>query len=343
MLSKIKTYFNQDIGIDLGTKNTVIYVKKTGQTISEPSVVAVNSQNQSVIAIGNLAKDMVGRTPGNIIAMRPMKHGVIADFEVAKKMIEAFIYRTKEKSFFSKPRILIGIPWGITAVEKRAVTEAAYCAGASAVYLVDEPMAAALGVNLPIDIPGGHLLVDIGGGTTEVAVISLYGIVICKSIRTAGDAFDEAIIDHCKKNYNLFISESMAESIKFNIGTATSFESEKEMLVKGRNLLNGFPQSFTLSSFEIHDALHHYVNTIVMTIKSTLESTPPELSGDIINNGVILTGGGALLHGLGDYITKETGLSVKIANNPLPCVAEGTGKILNDYDLFSKISSSISK
>ncbi len=343
MFAKFNSFFSHDIGIDLGTKNTVIYLQNEGLILSESSVVAVNTQNHAVIAIGNAAQEMVGRTPGNIVAMRPMKDGVIADFDVAKKMIQAFINKTKKKRMFTKPRILIGIPWGITAVEKRAVTEAAYCAGAGEVYLIDEPMAAALGVDLPINLPEGQLLVDVGGGTTEVAVISLYGIVICKSIRTAGDSFDESIVDHCKKNYNLFISDSMAEKIKIEIGSAAVFEEEKEMIVKGRNLLNGLPQSFTISSYEIRDALHYSVNSIIKTIKSTLESTPPELSGDIITNGIILTGGGSLLHGLGAYITQETGLSVKIATDPLPSVAIGTGKVLNDKELFSNIRASISQ
>jgi rod shape-determining protein MreB len=272
-----------------------------------------------------------------------MKDGVIANFEIAKKMIETFIKKTKKKGALTKPRILIGIPWGITAVEKRAVTEAAYCAGAKEAYLIDEPMAAALGANLPVELPLGQLLVDIGGGTTEVAVISLFGIAVCKSIRSAGDAFDSAIISHCKKNYNLLIGENMAEKIKIKIGSATPFNTEKEMTVKGRDLLSGLPQSFTISSYEIRDTLSECIQVIIDTIKSTLTITPPELAGDIIKNGITMTGGGSLLHGLNQYITEKTGLKATVANNPLPCVALGTGKVLENKELFERISMSISR
>ena len=343
VFSKFNAFINHDIGIDLGTKNTVVYVQNQGIVLSEDSMVAVDQSTQSVIAIGNDAYKMIGRTPGNITALRPMKDGVIADFDMAKKMIETFIQKTKKRGALTKPRILIGIPWGITAVEKRAVTEAAYSAGAKEAYLIDEPMAAALGSNLPVSSPKGHLLIDIGGGTTEVAVISLSGIVVCKSIRVAGDEFDDAIMSHCKKNYNLLIGGAMAERIKIEIGSAMPLETEKEISVKGRNLLSGLPQSYTLSSYEIRDALSDAVQCIANIVKSTLELTPPELSGDIIEYGITMTGGGSLLNGLADYIAQETNLKVHVITNPLPCVALGTGMILEDKALFEKMSASISK
>lgn len=332
-----------DLGIDLGTRNTVVYSPGNGIVLSEPSMVALDKNSGSVMATGYEAYNMVGRTPGNIIAVRPMKDGVVADFSVTEKMIYTFVKKTKIKSFFKKPRILIGIPWGITNVEKRAVSDAALQAGASESWLIDEPMAAGIGVyGLDVTLPTGRLVVDIGGGTTEVAVISLGGVVVCKSIRIGGDEFDEAIIQHCRVNYNLLIGDRMAERVKIEIGSAKPFEEEKNMVVKGRDLVSGLPKTFTISSFEIRDALSEPISAIVSTIRSTLEETPPELSGDIIKDGIVMTGGGSLLYGICERINDETQLKVKRADDPLSCVADGTGKVLEDYELMEKISSTIS-
>lgn len=331
-----------DLGIDLGTRNTVVYSPGTGIVLSEPSMVALDKNSGNVMATGYEAYNMVGRTPGNIIAVRPMKDGVVADFSVTEKMIYTFVKKTKIKSFFKKPRILIGIPWGITNVEKRAVSDAAIQAGASESWLIDEPMAASIGVGLDVTMPTGRLVVDIGGGTTEVAVISLGGIVVCKSIRIGGDEFDEAIIHHCRVNYNLLIGDRMAERVKIEIGSAYPFEEEKNMVVKGRDLVSGLPKTFTISSFEIRDALAEPITSIVSTIRSTLEETPPELSGDIIKDGIIMTGGGSLLYGICQRIQDETQLKVTRSEDPLSCVADGTGKVLEDYKLMETISSTIS-
>ena len=334
--------FSKDIGIDLGTRNTVVFVKGHGIYINEPSMVALDKKTKQVLAIGNEAFQMVGRTPGNIIAIRPMKDGVIADFDITEKMIKSFIQKLNLNTFFCKPRILIGIPWGITAVEKRAVFDAAYMAGAREALLIDEPMAAAIGSNVDVEKPNGCMVVDIGGGTTEIAVISLAGIVNCISLRIAGDEFDEAIISHCRKNYKLLIGERMAERVKIEVGSAMPFENEKSVPVKGRDLVSGLPRTFSLSSFEIRDALAEPIHQIVHAIKLTLEKTPPELSGDIMTDGILLTGGGSLIHGLDAYIKEATNIPVVIAKNPLTCVAEGTGKVLENPGLMEKISSTLS-
>ena len=321
------------MGIDLGTANTVVYVQGEGIVVQEPSVVAIDKTSKAVMAIGNDAYDMVGRTPGNIIAVRPMKDGVIADFDITQKMTKAFIEKAFKKRWV-KPRVLIGVPWGITDVEKRAVLDAASQAGARQIFLIEEPMAAAIGANLDVLEPKGNMVIDIGGGTTEVAVISLGGIVTCKSIRIAGDEFTEAILMHCRKNYNLLIGERMAEQVKIEIGSAHPLEDEKDMPVKGRDLLSGLPRTFTLSSYEIRDALSEAVTAIADTVKLTLERTPPELSSDISENGIIMTGGGSLLKGLDQYLMQETGIQIRRAEDPLLCVAKGTGMIL-DYPEFS--------
>lgn len=329
----------QDIGIDLGTANTVVFVKGKDIILREPSVVAIEKNTRKLMAIGKEAKLMVGRTPGNIIAMRPLKDGVIVDFDITEQMIRSFInkiYPNRWASLF-KPRIIIGIPSGITNVERRAVIEASCQAGAKETFLIKEPMAAAIGANLPIEEPTGNMIVDIGGGTTEVAVISLGGIVVARSIRVAGDEMDLAIVSHCRKNYNLLIGERTAESIKIQIGSAYPKLKEKEMEVNGRDLVTGLPRTFTLTSSEIRHALIEPVNTIVQTVRLTLEQTPPELSVDISNNGIYLTGGGALLKGLDQYIADETGLKIKIVEDPLSSVAYGTGKILENMERLKKV------
>ena len=305
-------------------------------------MVAIEKNTGKVMATGYEAYNMVGRTPGNIIAVRPMKDGVVADFAIAEKMIDTFVKKTKIKPLLKKPRILIGIPWGITNVEKRAVTDAAMQAGARESLLIEEPMAATIGSNIDVTLPTGRLVVDIGGGTTEVAVISLGGIVVCRSIRVAGDEFDDAIIQHCRVNYNLLIGDRMAERVKIEIGSAEPFEEEKKMAVKGRDLVSGLPKTFTISSYEIRDALSEPIASIITTIRSTLEETPPELSGDIIKDGILMTGGGSLLYGICKRIENETQLKVSRAEDPLTCVADGTGKVLENEDLMEKVSSTIS-
>lgn len=330
------------LGIDLGTRNTVVYVPGKGIILSEPSMVAIDKNTRAVMATGYEAYNMVGRTPGNIIALRPMKDGVVADFSITERMVDAFIKKTKTRSILKKPRILIGIPWGITNVEKRAVSDAALMSGAGESLLIEEPMAAAVGANLNVTEPRGQMLVDIGGGTTEVAVISLSGIVVCKSIRIAGDEFDEAIIQHCRQHYNLLIGDRMAERVKIEIGSAYPFEEERTMMVKGRDLVSGLPKTFTLSSYEIRDALAEPISAIISTIRATLEETPPELSGDILKDGILMTGGGSLLYGICQRIENETQLSVSRAEDPLTCVADGTGRVLEDPVLMEKISSTIS-
>ena len=324
--------FRRDIGIDLGTANIVVYVKDKGIVLREPSVVAIDKATRNVMAIGNEAKLMVGRTPGNIIAIRPLRDGVIVDFDISEHMIRNFIKRVSQRNRFFKPRVIIGVPSGITNVERRAVMEAGIQAGSQEVYLIEEPMAAAIGADIPIHDATGHLIVDIGGGTTEVAVISLGGIVVSKSIRVAGDEMDEAIVNHCRINYNLLVGERTAESIKIQIGSAYPRLEEKEVEIKGRDLISGLPKTFTLSTAEIRHALIETVNTIVQTIKLTLEQTPPELSSDILQKGIFLTGGGSLLYGLDKYIEEETGVHANIVDDPLSSVAYGTGKVMQDLD-----------
>ncbi|NBV42354.1 rod shape-determining protein, partial [bacterium] len=314
-----------------------------GIVLNEPSVVAIDKATRQVMAIGNDAYSMVGRTPGNIIAVRPMKDGVIADFDITEKMIREFVKKVISGSKLVRPRILVGVPWGITDVEKRAVLDASYNAGARETFLIDEPMAAAVGAGIPVEEPSGHMIVDIGGGTTEVAVISLGGIVTCRSIRIAGNELDDAIITHCRKNYNLLIGERMAEKIKIDIGSAYPFDEERTQEVRGRDLLSGLPRTFTLSSYEIRDALAEPVAAIVDTVKMTLEKTPPELSSDIMEKGIVMAGGGALLHGLVRYISEETGIAIRRAQDPLSCVAVGTGRILESATLMPAVSSSITK
>lgn len=329
--------FSRDLGIDLGTANSLVYVKSEGIVLREPSVVAIEKTSGKVLAIGNEAKKMLGRTPGNIVAVRPMRDGVIADFEITELMLRSFIQKVMNKYSFIKPRIVVGVPSGITGVEKRAVLDAAMNAGARQAFLIEEPMAAAIGSNLPISDPAGSMIIDIGGGTTEVAVISLGGIVVSKSIRVAGDEMDEAIVAHCRKNYNLLIGERTAEQIKIDIGSAYPFEEESSMEIRGRDLVTGLPKTFSITSAEVRDALMDPVNTIVDAIRLTLEKTPPELSADIMDRGIVMAGGGSLLRGLDKYISQETDMSVYVVDDPLSCVAYGTGKVLDELEILKKL------
>ena len=324
--------FKKDIGIDLGTANTLVYLKGKGIIIREPSGVAVDTRTDTVRYVGREAKDVIGRTPGSIIAVRPLKDGVIADFDMTTAMLQEFIHKAIGSNPFIKARVIICIPSGVTAVERRAVKEAAEGAGAKRVSIVEEPMAAAIGAGPPVEEPTGSMIVDIGGGTSEVAVISLCGIVTSRSVRVAGDEFDLSIINFIKKKYNLLIGERTAEQIKIEIGSASPMEEEKELEIKGRNLLTGLPENITISSDEIREALSEPLSHIVEAIKVTLERTPPELSADIIDSGITLAGGGALLRGLDRLIFEETGIPVYIAQSPLDCVVDGTGKLLENIE-----------
>lgn len=339
---KFSDYFSNDIAIDLGTANTLVFVKGRGIILDEPSVVAVQKnfrgmQNR-VLAVGKDAKEMLGRTPGSIVAIRPIKDGVIADFEVTKSMLEYFIRKSiGEKKSLIRPRIIICVPYGITQVEKRAVKEAAQSAGAREVYLIEEPMAAAIGAGLPITEPSGNMVVDMGGGTTGVAVISLGGIVYCKSIKVAGDKFDEAIVNYVRRQFNLLIGERTAENIKINIGNAYPFEEEKSLEIKGRDLVAGAPKTIEITSSQVNDALMDPLNEIVDAVRTALEKTPPELASDIVDNGIVLTGGGALLANLDVLLRERTGLPVSIAEDPLSCVVMGSGKVLDNLDLLRQL------
>lgn len=330
--------FSQDIGIDLGTANTLVFVKGKGIVIREPSVVAINvsARPAKVVAVGTQAKEMIGRTPGSIAAMRPITDGVIADFDITCEMLKKFIQKAMGGAYFAKARVVICIPSGVTEVERRNVHDVAIEAGAKYVSLIEEPMAAAIGAGLPVSDSVGSMVVDIGGGTAEVAVISLGDIVTSKSVRVAGDSFDSAISQYIKRKYNLLVGERTAEDIKIKIGSAIAYEGEGKMEVKGRNLVDGLPKSITITSEEIRDALSDCVNQILDAVKSTLEKTPPELSADIMEHGITLTGGGALLRGLDSLISQQTGMPVHIADNPLDCVADGTGIFL-ESDVLGKV------
>ncbi|ANB61753.1 rod shape-determining protein [Anoxybacteroides amylolyticum] len=326
----------RDLGIDLGTANTLVYVKGKGIVVREPSVVALQKDTKQIVAVGNEAKNMIGRTPGNIVALRPMKDGVIADYETTAIMMKYYINQaSKNKGFFAgKPYVMVCVPYGITAVEERAVIDATRQAGARDAYTIEEPFAAAIGANLPVWEPTGSMVVDIGGGTTEVAVISLGGIVTSQSIRIAGDEMDEAIIQYIRKTYNLMIGERTAEAIKVEIGSAGNPEGIGSMEIRGRDLLTGLPKTIEITAEEIAGALHDTVYAIVDSVKNTLEKTPPELAADIMDRGIVLTGGGALLRNLDKVISKETDMPVIVAENPLDCVAIGTGKALDHIHLF---------
>ena len=331
-------FFTKDMGIDLGTANTLVYVKGKGIVVREPSVVAIQEDTRQVLAVGQEAKQMIGRTPGNIIAIRPLKDGVIADFDVTQSMLKYFIKRAyPQKSLFFAPRVVIGVPSGVTEVEKRAVEEAALQAGAKEAFLIEEPMAAAIGSGLPVEEPTGSMVVDIGGGTTEIAIISLGGIVTSKSVRIGGDELDEAIVQYIKKEYSLMIGERTAEDIKLTIGSAYPKNVDEKMSVRGRDLVSGLPKTLNINSSEILDALKEPINNIVDAIKFTLEKTPPELASDVMEFGIVLTGGGALLNGLDKLIRKETGMPVRIADEPLDCVALGTGKTVEEIETLRRV------
>jgi len=333
--------FSNDLAIDLGTANTLVYVKGIGIVTNEPSVVAVQRDargGKKILAVGKEAKEMLGRTPGSIVAIRPMKDGVIADFEVTEAMLRYFIERAHNRRTMVKPRIIICVPYGITEVEKRAVRESAESAGAREVYLIEEPMAAAIGAGLPITEPSGSMIVDIGGGTTEVAVISLAGIVYSKSVRVGGDKMDEAIVNYLKRKYQLLIGERTAEQIKITIGTAYPDENLKSMAVKGRDLVAGIPKTIEVNSEEVREAIMEPVNTIVEAVRVALEKTPPELAADIVDKGIMLAGGGALIQNLDVLLREETGLPIMIADDPLCAVVLGSGKALDQIDILSQVT-----
>lgn len=334
ILRHFSSLFSHDMAIDLGTANTLVYVKGQGIVLSEPSVVAINKDTGKVRAVGNEAKNMIGRTPGNIVAIRPMKDGVIADFEIAEAMLRYFIQKVTNRRRLVWPRVAISVPSGITPVERRAVMESAMQAGAKQVFTIEEPMAAAIGAGLPVQEPQGCMIVDIGGGTTEVAVISLGGIVFPKSVRVAGDEMDQAIIQHLKRTYNMMVGERTAEEIKIALGSAFPLKEELEMQVKGRDQVMGLPKIISITSEEIRESLREPVSAIMDAVRVTLERTPPELSADIVDRGVVLAGGGALLRGLDQLLSKETGLHVTSSDDPLTAVVMGTGRYLEELKNF---------
>jgi rod shape-determining protein MreB and related proteins len=335
--------FTTDLAIDLGTANTLVYAKGRGIILNEPSVVAVNTNarpgGQKVLAVGHEAKEMLGRTPGHIVAIRPIKDGVIADFEVAQHMLKYFIRKSFDSVLLVRPRIVICVPFGITQVERRAVKESAQLAGAREVFLIEEPMAAAIGAGLPISEAIGNMVVDIGGGTSEVAIISLGGIVYSESIKVAGDKFDDAIATYIKRQYNLMIGERTAEAIKITIGNAAPLDTIETFVVKGRDLVTGAPKTITITSEEAREALTDQINAVVDAVRTALERTPPELAADIVDNGIVLTGGGALLRNLDVTLRERTGLPVMVADNPLHCVVMGSGKVLDEHKLNKEILS----
>jgi len=334
--------FSRDIGIDLGTANTLVMVRGEGIVINEPSVVAIEKRSRRVLAIGSEAKKMIGRTPANIVAVRPLRDGVISDFDITEKMLVYFIRKVHERSFtpLPKPRVVIGIPSGVTEVEKRAVHDAALNAGARAAFLIEEPMAAAIGAGLPVTASMGSMIVDIGGGTTEVAVISLGGIVVSRSLRVAGDEMDEAVIAYARQRYNLAIGERMAESLKHEIGSAFPLETELTMTMRGRNLLTGLPQSIDVSSIEIREALAGPVQTVIDVVRDAIDDTPPELVADLMAQGIMLAGGGSLLRGLAKRLQEDTKMTVNVAKHPMACVARGAGLVLEDLDSLETVLAS---
>ena len=339
LIGQVLSYFSSDMAIDLGTAHTLVYVQGKGVVLNEPSVVAIDKNTNKILAVGSEAKRMVGRTPGNISAIRPMKEGVIADFEMAERMLRYFITKVHNRSAFVRPRIIIGVPSRITQVEQRAVKESAELAGAREVYLIEEPVAAAIGAGLPITEPSGNMVVDIGGGTTDIAVISLGGIVYSESVKVAGDQIDQAIISHVKREYSLLIGEHMAERVKLEIGSAYPPLEKAQMMVKGRDLISGIPRTIVLEDTEIREALQESISTIVTAIKLALENTPPELAGDIIDRGIVLTGGGSLLKGLDARLRDETALPIVTVDDPLTSVVLGVGKTLEELTLLRNVAS----
>lgn len=339
MFSKVLGWFSNDLAIDLGTANTLVYIKDRGIVCSEPSVVAVFRDTGKVIAVGAEAQRMLGKTPANIIAMRPLKDGVIADFDKTGEMLKYFIRKVHNRKSFISPRIVIGVPSGITQVEQRAVKDAAQTSGAREIYLIEEPMAAAIGVGLPIGEPSGNMIVDIGGGTTDVAVISLHGVVYSKAVRVGGDKMDEAIVNFIKSKTKILIGERTAEHIKMEIGSAFKINNENRSIeIKGRDLVSGIPKSVIIYEDEIREAISEPVLVIVNTIKVALENTPPELASDIVDKGIVLAGGGALLKGLDLLLKQETGLPVYVADDPLSAVVNGAGKVLDDLDILKRVA-----
>jgi len=330
-------FISSDIGIDLGTANTLVFVRGQGIVLNEPSVVAIEVSSKRVLAVGSEAKEMVGRTPGEIEAIRPLKDGVIADFEITEKLLSNFIRRVVRHRYLMKPRIVISVPSGITEVEKRAVRDSAENAGAREVFLIQEPMAAAIGVGLPVHLPSGSMVIDIGGGTSEIAVIALDGIVNNISIRIGGDEMDEGLMLYLKKNYNLLIGERTAEEIKIAIGSAYPPEEEESLEIKGRDLVAGIPKTMKISSVQVREALSEPIDSIIEAVRQALEETPPELSADILDKGIVVTGGGALIKGLDKRLREETNLPINIAEDPLTCVVRGTGVVLEDMSQFSKV------
>jgi rod shape-determining protein MreB and related proteins len=337
MLSWISGMFSNDLAIDLGTANTLIYVKGKGIVLSEPSVVAIKKGTNTVLKVGKEAKEMLGRTPGSIVAIRPMKDGVIADFDVTEQMIRQFILKIHNRKTLVHPRIIMCVPSGITQVEKRAIRDSAEQAGAREVHLIEEPMAAAIGAGLAVQEPSGNMIVDIGGGTTEVAVISLGGIVYSQSVRIAGDEMDEAIIQYLKRKYNLLVGERTAENIKIHIGSAYPFDEPRKLEIKGRDLVDGIPKAISINDSDIREALHDPIYAIVDAVKTALERTPPELASDLAEKGIVMAGGASLLHGLDTLIALETHLRVRVADDPLSCVVLGTGKVLDELNLLKTV------
>ena len=331
------SFIGRDMAVDLGTANTLVYVRRRGVVLDEPSVVAMNTSTQEVLAVGHEAKRMIGRTPDNIRAIRPLKDGVIADFEATEQMLRYFIQQVHRRRYFAKPRLVVCVPSGITTVEMRAVKEAGYLAGARRVYIVEEPMAAAIGAGLPVHEATGNMVVDIGGGTTEVAVISLGGVVASVSVRSAGDALDQAVIAWLKKEHGLMLGEHTAEEIKMTLGSAYPIPKEVEAEVRGRDMASGLPRTVLLSSAEVRHAMEEPITAIVDAVRTTLDQTPPELAGDIMDRGIVLTGGGALLHGLDELIRQETGMPVHIADDPLTSVALGVGKCVEEFEALQQV------
>src|SRR5512146_2717892 len=330
-------FLGRDMAVDLGTANTLVYVRHAGIVLNEPSVVAINTMSGAVLAVGNEAKRMIGRTPSHIQAVRPLKDGVIADFDITEKMLRYFIQRVHKRRLLAKPRVVVCVPSGITGVEQRAVEEATIAAGSRRAYIIEEPMAAAIGAGLPIHEPTGNMVVDIGGGTTEVAVISLGGIVTSQSIRVGGDELDEAIIQYIKKEYSLALGERTAEEIKMAIGSAFPAEDEPHAEIRGRDLVSGLPKTVVISAAEVRKAIEEPVNLVVDAVKNTLDKCPPELAGDVMDRGIALTGGGALLRGLESRIREETGMPVQVADNPLDSVVLGTGKCVEDFETLRQV------
>jgi len=337
--------FSLDIGIDLGTANTLVNIRNRGIVINEPSVVAIEKKSKKVLAIGAEAKEMVGRTPGNIVAVRPLRDGVISDFDVTEQMLHYFIHKVHDRMVLRipRPRVVVGIPSGVTEVEKRAVYDATISAGAREAYLIEEPMAAAIGAGLPVSDARGSMIIDIGGGTTEVAVTSLGGIVVARSIRVAGDEMDEDIINYARQKYNLLIGEQMAESVKIEAGSAYPLDEELMVTLRGRNLITGLPEAIDVSSVELREALRNSVGVIVDTVRQAIDETPPELISDMMQHGIALAGGGALLKGLAQRLTEETKMRVYVADDPLSCVARGAGKVLEDFDALQATLASMQR